>query len=88
MNFSIATIITTVFLLPAVALAQSSDTLTREQVRAELVQLERAGYNPSSNCTGDCPGSLRRAEAIIMREQAAARAAYGSGSSGTAQSGG
>lgn len=87
MNFSIAAIIAAVFLLPAVASAQSSDTLTREQVRAELVQLERAGYNPLSNCTGDCPGSLRRAEAVIMREQATASAAYGSGSSGTAQSG-
>ncbi|MDR5795094.1 MULTISPECIES: DUF4148 domain-containing protein [unclassified Caballeronia] len=87
MNASIATIIAAVFLLPALASAQSSDPVTREHVRAELARLERAGYNPLSNCTGDCPGSLRRAEAVIMREQAAASTAYGSGSSGTAQSG-
>jgi hypothetical protein len=87
MKISTATIIAAVFLLPAVVSAQSTDSLTREQVRAELVQLERAGYNPLSNCTGDCPGSLRRAEAVIMREQRTANTAYGSGSSGTAQSG-
>jgi hypothetical protein len=87
MNLPVTTIIAAIFLIPAAASAQPSETLTREQVRAELGQLERAGYNPLSNCTGDCPGSLRRAETVIMREQAAASAAYGSQSSGTAQSG-
>ncbi|KMQ81175.1 hypothetical protein BPMI_01865c [Candidatus Burkholderia pumila] len=31
--------------------AQSNKTVTRAQVRAELVQLEKAGYNPASDQT-------------------------------------
>jgi hypothetical protein len=87
MNFPIATLIAAVVLVPAAAFAQSSEPLTRAQVRAELVQLEMAGYDPLSNCSGDCAGSLRRAEAVVTRQQGAAAAAYGPGSNGTEQSG-
>ena len=75
------------FLIPAITFAHSIEPLTREQVRKELRQLENAGYNPLSNCTGDCPGSLRRAEATLTRHQNDASAAYGPNFDGTEQSG-
>jgi Domain of unknown function (DUF4148) len=34
---------------PTLAVAQTSEPLTRAQVRAELVQLEKAGFNPGDN---------------------------------------
>jgi hypothetical protein len=81
-TFSIAAV-----LVPAVAFAQSTAPLTREQVRADLLNLENAGYNPLSSCTGDCPGSLRRAEAILAQRQNDPNAAYGPVSEGTEQVG-
>ena len=88
MNSSIkAAFVTTVVLVPALAFAQSSGPLTREQVRTQLVQLERAGYNPLSDCSGNCPGSLRRAEAVVVQQQTDANAAYGPALNGTVQSG-
>jgi hypothetical protein len=82
-----ATFIAAAVLIPTAASAQSIEPLTREQVRAELLQLENAGYNPLSNCTGDCPGSLRRAEAILTQHQNGAGAGYRPTLDGTEQSG-
>lgn len=88
MNLSIkAALVTAVLLVPACAFAQSSEPLTREQVRAQLVQLEKAGYNPFGDCPGDCPGSLQRAEAVVAQQRANANAAYGPALDGTVQSG-
>jgi hypothetical protein len=89
MNVSIkaAAFAAAVLLVPAVAFAQSSEPLTREQVRAQLVQLEQAGYNPLADCPGECPEGLRHAEAVVAQQQSSANAAYGSGLSGTVQSG-
>ena len=36
---------------PAVSFAQSNQPVTRAQVRAELIQLQQAGYNPASDNT-------------------------------------
>lgn len=63
-------------LLPAFALAQSSEPVTRAQVRAELVQLEKAGYDPHDNQWG-FPYNLQRAEATVAQQQAIANATYG-----------
>ncbi|WP_321931228.1 DUF4148 domain-containing protein [Paraburkholderia guartelaensis] len=88
MNLSIkAAFVTAVVLVPALAFAQSSEPLTREQVRAQLAQLEKAGYNPLANCVGECPEGLRRAEARVAQQQANASASYGPALSGTVQSG-
>lgn len=89
MNLSIkAAFFTVVVLVPALAFAQSSEPLTREQVRAQLVQLEKAGFNPFADCAGgNCPGGLQRAEAVVARQQANASAAYGPALNGTVQSG-
>ncbi|NHV31124.1 DUF4148 domain-containing protein [Burkholderia sp. D-99] len=52
---------------PAITFAQETQPLTRAQVRNELVQLERAGYNPMDYYYAD---SLQAAEAKIARQQA------------------
>ena len=46
-----------VLAVPAVSFAQSDAPVTRAQVRAELVQLEKAGYNPGNadNSTSRLP---------------------------------
>jgi hypothetical protein len=73
-------------LLPALAFAQSNVPLTRAQVRAQLIELEKAGYNPVDDCTGDCPEGLARAEAVAQK-QTEANAAYGPALNGTVQAG-
>lgn len=88
MNLSIkAAFVTAVALLPALAFAQSNEPLTREQVRAQLIELEKAGYNPLADCTGDCPEGLLRAEARVAQQRANANAGYGPALNGTVESG-
>ncbi|AOK19697.1 hypothetical protein WT26_27950 [Burkholderia cepacia] len=48
---------------PVVSFAQSQQPLTRAQVRAELVQLEKAGYNP--NDWINYPENIQAAQAKI-----------------------
>lgn len=70
MDLSIkAVLVVAVALVPALAFAQPSGPLTRAQVRAELVELENAGYNPLADCSGDCPESLPRAEAVVAQRK-------------------
>jgi hypothetical protein len=87
MNALIKIVLVAATLAPALASAQSIEPLTRDQVRAELVQLENAGFDPFNDCTGDCHGSLRRAEASLAHRRSDASNAYGPGFDGTAQSG-
>lgn len=88
MNTSMkAALVTAITFLPALAFAQSSEPLTRGQIRAQLIQLEKAGYNPVSACSGDCPGSLRRAEATVAQRRISASNAYGPAVTGTVESG-
>jgi hypothetical protein len=69
-------------LLAAAALAplgayaqQSNQPVTRAEVRADLVQLEAAGYRPSTH-DGDYPQALMKAEARVAAANAR-NAAYG-----------
>ncbi|WP_028202995.1 DUF4148 domain-containing protein [Paraburkholderia nodosa] len=88
MNLSIkAAFVIAVALVPALAFAQSNEPLTREQVRAQLEELEKAGYNPLADCTGECPEGLLRAEARVAQQRADANAGYGPSLDGTVQSG-
>lgn len=51
---------------PAVSFAQSNTApVTRAQVRAELAQLEQAGYNISAGEDANYPASIQAAEAKI-----------------------
>jgi hypothetical protein len=56
---------------PVAVLAQSSAPLTRAQVRAELVQLERAGYRPV-NEERTYPDEILAAEARVAAQNSAA----------------
>jgi hypothetical protein len=56
---------------PIVSFAQQSQPLTRAQVRADLVAVEKAGYNPSDDL--HYPENIQRAERIIAEQNAAAQ---------------
>jgi len=61
---------------PLTTFAQSSNTpVTRAQVRAELVQLEQAGYNPAGDQI-DYPANIQAAEARVHGQQAPADGHY------------
>ncbi|WP_175834757.1 DUF4148 domain-containing protein [Burkholderia anthina] len=73
---------------PIVSFAQSNQQpLTRAQVRAELVQLEKAGYNP--NDWMNYPENIQAAQAKIAAAQntGADATGYGSNPVATSQSG-
>ncbi|MCX4145009.1 MULTISPECIES: DUF4148 domain-containing protein [Paraburkholderia] len=73
---------------PIVSFAQSSEPVSRAQVRAELIQVEKAGYNP-----GDWihyPENIQAAEARVAAQNGtvqADHAGYGEGATGTSESG-
>jgi hypothetical protein len=70
--------------LVAPALSHAATPLTRAQVRAELIGLEEAGYNPVDD--NHYPQNLKHAQAIVAR-QSEASTAYGSDTAGASQSG-
>ncbi|WP_061160164.1 DUF4148 domain-containing protein [Caballeronia temeraria] len=79
-----ALVIATALAAPTFAFAQSNGPVTRAQVRAELVQLEKAGYNPSEDRV-NYPQNLQAAQARVNAENGAS--AYGPSIAGTSQSG-
>jgi len=69
--------------IPVAVFAQSNAPLTRAQVRAELVQLEKAGYNPSASNDATYPAEIQAAEAKVAAQiNATGGAANGSSQSG------
>ena len=56
--------------MPAVAFAQSPCALTRAQVRAQLVELEHAGYHLWDNNAEDYPDRIQAAEARLAAQKA------------------
>ncbi|SAL68396.1 membrane protein [Caballeronia choica] len=81
-----AVVVAAVLAAPVASFAQSNAPVTRAQVRAELVQLEKAGYNPNANDT-EYPGNLQAAQARVLAQNDAAQTSYGASASGSAQSG-
>jgi Domain of unknown function (DUF4148) len=58
-------VLATTIAMPFAAFAQSASShVTRAQVRAELTQLEAAGYRPSTH-DADYPKALQAAEAKV-----------------------
>ena len=52
--------------------AQSASApLTRAQVRADLIRLEQAGYNPAANDDSNYPADIQAAEARVAAQNAA-----------------
>ncbi|SAL02624.1 membrane protein [Caballeronia pedi] len=77
--------------VPALSFAQQSDApLTRAQVRSELVQLEKAGYNPNIS-DPSYPSNIQAAQARVSAQtlaQAPVQSSdYGSVANGSSQSG-
>ncbi|MCG5074825.1 DUF4148 domain-containing protein [Paraburkholderia tagetis] len=71
--------------LVAPSLSHAAVPLTRAQVRAELIDLEDAGYNPIDD--DNYPQNLEHAQAIVA-QQNKANNAYGSDTAGASQSSG
>ncbi|MFC5428917.1 DUF4148 domain-containing protein [Paraburkholderia denitrificans] len=78
-----AAVVAAVLTVPALSFAQQQQPVTRAQVRAELVQLRAAGYNP--NDWMHYPDNIQAAEAKINAQRAAT--AFGPSTNGTSQSG-
>lgn len=57
--------------VPIASFAQSNAPLTRAQVRAELVQLEKAGYNPARGEDPHYPEDIQAAEAKVAAQSSA-----------------
>ena len=70
----------------AQASAASNGPVTRAHVRAELVQLEQAGYRPGAGDHTSYPVQLQAAEARVAAENGAA-AGYGGVADGSSAAG-
>lgn len=54
--------------IPAISFAQSTDSITRASVHADLVRLEAAGYNPGAGEDPNYPADLQAAEAKVAMQ--------------------
>ncbi|WP_434667429.1 DUF4148 domain-containing protein [Paraburkholderia sp. A3BS-1L] len=86
-SLAFAAITVSVLAAPALVFAQQDgSTVTRAQVKAELIQLEKAGYNPAVR-DPNYPNNIRAAEARVA-DQAAAQSSYGPTGAGSSSSSG
>ncbi|WP_027210778.1 DUF4148 domain-containing protein [Burkholderia sp. WSM2232] len=73
---------------PTLSFAQCTTPLTRAQVRADLIRVEQAGYNPSTGNDVQYPTDIQAAEAkVAAQQQQAAGDVGGTPMNGTAASG-
>ena len=73
MKKTLCTLLAAAILAPLASFAHAADgQLTRAQVRADLVQMEAAGYRPSTH-DADYPSAIQSAEAKVqtMNDRAA-----------------
>ncbi|CAB3725733.1 hypothetical protein LMG24238_05289 [Paraburkholderia sediminicola] len=87
-SFTRMVLIAALIAAPVASFAQSSQPVSREQVRAELAQLEKAGYDPHDWL--HYPENIQAAEAKVAAQNAAAQApvsGYGGSADGTSRSG-
>jgi len=73
-NLIQAVVVAAALVAPVAVFAQSNVPLTRAQVRAELVQLEQAGYNPARGEDPTYPQDIQAAEARVAQQHAVAQA--------------
>ncbi|MFD1557519.1 DUF4148 domain-containing protein [Paraburkholderia silviterrae] len=74
--------------VPVASFAQSNAPVTRAQVRAELVQLEKSGYHVGDSDNAHNPDAIQAAEATVAAQQrAAANSGYGGVTSGSSDAG-
>jgi hypothetical protein len=81
-----AVVVAAALAAPALSFAQSNAPVTRAQVRADLVQIEKAGYRPGDDET-HYPVAVQAAEARVAAHNDAT-SGYGGVASGVSQSGG
>ncbi|MDR3097698.1 MAG: DUF4148 domain-containing protein [Paraburkholderia sp.] len=86
MNFIKSLVVAAAVALPVLSFAQSTQPITRAQVRQELVALQQAGYNPSADET-QYPRNIQQAEARLHAHDSVATTSYGSPAAGTSASG-
>ncbi|MFM0630398.1 DUF4148 domain-containing protein [Paraburkholderia xenovorans] len=87
-SFTKVVLVAALAVVPLASFAQSSPSPTRAQVRAQLEQLEKAGYNPRDWV--HYPENIQAAEAKVAAQNAAAQGAvsgYGGDVDGTSRSG-
>lgn len=70
-NLIQAVVVAAALAAPVAVFAQDNAPLTRAQVRAELVQLEKAGYKPAVGEDPHYPEALQAAEARVAQQQVA-----------------
>ncbi|MEX3959223.1 DUF4148 domain-containing protein [Trinickia sp. EG282A] len=76
--------------LASFAQVQSNQPLTRAQVKADLVRVEQAGYNPAVGTDPYYPADIQAAEARVGQQQGAPVAeatGVGGAANGSVQSG-
>ncbi|MFM0081006.1 DUF4148 domain-containing protein [Paraburkholderia sediminicola] len=84
-----AIVVAAALVAPVASFAQSNQPVTRAEVRAQLVQLEKAGYNPIGDHV-DYPANLQAAQARVDAQNGTAQAVnsgYGAPIAGTSQAG-
>ncbi|MBR8182629.1 DUF4148 domain-containing protein [Burkholderia ambifaria] len=78
-----AVVVAAALVAPVVSFAQPGSALTRAQVRAELVQLQQAGYNTARGEDPHYPEAIQAATARVAEQQRSALAqAQGADDSG------
>ena len=66
-NLIQAVVVAAALAAPVAVFAQNTAPLTRAQVRAELIELEKAGYNPAVGEDPHYPDDIQAAEARNVR---------------------
>ncbi|MFM0736124.1 DUF4148 domain-containing protein [Paraburkholderia xenovorans] len=83
-----AVVIVTSFAASATVFAQSNSHVTRAQVRAELIQLQQAGYHVGDGDQAHYPDAIQAAEArVAARTDNRDATGYGGVAAGSSQTG-
>ncbi|MGF6485199.1 DUF4148 domain-containing protein [Paraburkholderia sp. JPY419] len=82
-----AVVVAAALAVPVAVFARSNQPVTRAQVRAELVKLEKVGYNPARGTDPFYPADIQGAEAKVAAQQAKANDGYGGAASGSSDAG-
>lgn len=85
-NLIQAVVVAAALVAPVAVFAQSNQPVTRAQVRAELVQIEKAGYNPARGADPYYPADVQAAEAKVAAQNGAT-SGYGGVASGSSDAG-
>lgn len=85
-NLIQAVVVAAALAAPVAVFAQSNQPVTRAQVRAELVQIEKAGYNPAHGADPHYPEDIQAAEAKVAAQNGAT-SGYGGVVSGSSDAG-